>query len=125
MEKQSSHTDLGKTGERRAALYLERKGYRILRYNYRCPFGEIDLIALDPSGEILCFIEVKTRSGTRYGSPWEAVSGRKRSRIRRGRGSLPFPSSCMLPVGSESTRRRSCISEENFISVIWKMCRRG
>lgn len=83
MQKQSSHTDLGKTGERRAALYLERKGYRILRYNYRCPFGEIDLIALDPSGEILCFIEVKTRSGTRYGSPWEAVSGRKRSRIRR------------------------------------------
>ena len=83
MEKQSSHTDLGKTGERRAALYLERKGYRILRYNYRCPFGEIDLIALDPSGEILCFIEVKTRSQLHKGFPAEAVDARKRDKYER------------------------------------------
>lgn len=83
MEKQIRRTDLGKLGERRAALYLEKKGYRILRCNYRCPFGEIDLIALDPSGQILCFVEVKTRSDMRHGRPWEAVTCGKRSRIRR------------------------------------------
>ena len=81
--KRGGSVPLGTDGERRTALYLEKKGYRIMRYNYRCRFGEIDLIAFDPTGEILCFVEVKTRSGVEYGRPCEAVTCRKRRHIRK------------------------------------------
>ncbi len=72
---------LGRNGEERAAVYLDSKGYEILERNFRCPFGEIDIIAMD--GETLCFIEVKTRRSLRFGTPAEAVSRRKEMHIRR------------------------------------------
>lgn len=71
----------GAKGEAAAAAYLARKGYRILERNYRCPLGEIDLIAVD-GGEIV-FIEVRTRSSHAYGTPQESVDGRKQVRLRR------------------------------------------
>ena len=72
----------GAQGEREAASFLAKQGYTILCRNFRAGrMGEIDIIALD--GEMLCFIEVKTRSGDRYGTPSEAVSARKQSTIRR------------------------------------------
>lgn len=73
--------DLGKEGELRAVEYMDRKGYRILQQNYRCRFGEIDVIAMDE--EVLCFVEVKTRKSLRFGLPCEAVNGQKLSHIRR------------------------------------------
>ena len=71
---------LGKLGEKRACLYLQRCGYRIVERNFRCRSGEVDIIAIIE--KTLCFIEVKTRRNFNYGLPSEAVNERKRHRIR-------------------------------------------
>jgi putative endonuclease len=63
---------VGKTGEAVAVEYLLQRGYRILERNYRCRFGEIDLIARD--GKTLTFIEVKTRRSQRFGPAASAVT---------------------------------------------------
>jgi putative endonuclease len=72
---------LGQQGEQLAADYLQRAGFRILARNWRCAEGEIDIVAADRRTLVAC--EVKTRSGTRYGTPLEAVTRKKRSRLRR------------------------------------------
>ncbi|MGP0024248.1 MAG: YraN family protein [Streptosporangiaceae bacterium] len=72
---------LGRSGEQAAADYLEAGGFRILERNWRCADGEIDIVAVDRHTFVVC--EVKTRSGTRYGTPLESVSRPKRSRLRR------------------------------------------
>jgi putative endonuclease len=72
---------LGRQGEQLAAEHLERSGLRVLDRNWRCPEGEIDIVAVDRSVLVIC--EVKTRSDTRYGTPLEAISPRKHSRLRR------------------------------------------
>src|SRR5437870_61274 len=66
------HLLRGTGGEEAACAHLEALGYRILTRNYRCRQGEIDIIALD--GEVLVFVEVKTRSPSAYGSPRDAVT---------------------------------------------------
>jgi putative endonuclease len=63
---------VGNAGEDAAVQYLLRRGYHILQRNYRCRFGEIDLIARD--GGTLAFVEVKTRRSQRYGPPASAVT---------------------------------------------------
>jgi putative endonuclease len=70
---------LGRTGERLAAEELSRRGYRIVEQNFRCSYGEVDLVAED--GEDLVFVEVKTRRGSAYGLPEDAVSLRKQRKI--------------------------------------------
>ena len=72
---------LGSIGENMAVEVLRSKGYQILRRNYRCRAGEIDIIA-QRFGE-LCFIEVKTRQNFNYGRPCEAVNDEKKRHIRR------------------------------------------
>ena len=72
---------LGRSGEQAAADYLEAEGFRILERNWRCADGEIDIVAVDRRTFVVC--EVKTRSGTRYGTPLESVSRLKRNRLRR------------------------------------------
>ena len=72
---------LGKEGEKRAVRFLEKMGCVILERNFRCRYGEIDVIALDHG--TLCFVEVKTRSRTDYGLPCESVSRRKEHHIKR------------------------------------------
>ncbi|WP_406678312.1 YraN family protein [Moorella sp. ACPs] len=71
----------GQRGEAAAAVYLERSGYRLLARNYRCPLGEIDIIAAD--GEAVVFVEVRTRSTATFGTPQESVDARKQMRLRR------------------------------------------
>lgn len=71
----------GQIGENMAADVLRAKGYRILRQNYRCRFGEIDIIA-EKYGD-MSFIEVKTRQGFRFGRPCEAVDEEKKKHIRK------------------------------------------
>jgi putative endonuclease len=66
---------LGAEGERAAEKLLRRQRYKILERNYRCPGGEVDLVALD--GTTVVFIEVKTRSSNALGNPFEAVDQRK------------------------------------------------
>lgn len=74
-----SNITKGKTGEELAKDYLMSKGYRILETNYRNKIGEIDIIAKDK--DVLVFIEVKTRTSTRYGYAFEAVDFRKQRKI--------------------------------------------
>ncbi len=71
---------LGFKGERLAAATLRKKGYKILKRNYKCPFGEIDIIA--QKGDVVCFVEVKTRSSDYFGAPNEAVNAERRRRYR-------------------------------------------
>ena len=71
----------GKYGEEHAAVFLKQKGYTVIEKNYRQPCGEIDIIARD--GETLVFIEVKTRRTTSFGSPFEAITDRKKRQIAR------------------------------------------
>lgn len=73
--------EVGTRYERAAGAYLEKQGYRILRYNYRCRQGEIDLIAMD--GEYLVFCEVKYRKDLGSGHPAEAVDVRKQRTLSR------------------------------------------
>jgi putative endonuclease len=85
---------LGAWGEGLAAVFLEQRGYTILERNARTPYGEIDLVArqLDPQagfgphesdgpGEVIVFVEVKTRRSTAYGLPEEAITSRKRDHM--------------------------------------------
>jgi len=72
---------LGKEGEQAAVSYLEGCGFRILDRNWRCADGEIDIVAADRRTFVVC--EVKTRSGTRFGTPLDAVGHVKRRRLRR------------------------------------------
>jgi putative endonuclease len=72
---------LGRDGEQAAAEYLERSGLRILTRNWRCSEGEIDIVAAERRVLVVC--EVKTRSGTRYGTPLESISRAKQRRLRR------------------------------------------
>ena len=73
---------LGQAGEKHAERFLRRRlGYRIVTRNYRCPTGEIDLIALD--GRTVVFVEVKTRTGGRHADPQDAVNPAKQQRLLR------------------------------------------
>lgn len=71
---------MGRYGERVAERHLADAGLTILARNWRCPAGELDLVARD--GAVLVFCEVKTRSSTDFGDPAEAVIRTKATRIR-------------------------------------------
>ena len=74
--------ELGRRGELLAAQMLEEKGLIVLSRNWRCSEGELDIVARDCIGTVV-FCEVKTRSGTGYGTPLEALTAAKRKRLRR------------------------------------------
>lgn len=69
----------GKCGENAVASYLKKMGYKILERNYRNKIGEIDIIAKNK--ENLVFVEVKTRSSDKFGTPAEAVTYYKKQKI--------------------------------------------
>ncbi len=71
----------GDRGEAAVAAYLRRRRYRLVASQYRCRFGEIDLIAWSPEG-ILCFVEVKTRTEAEFARALEAVTPAKQRRLR-------------------------------------------
>lgn len=72
---------LGRRGEDLAAAALVAKGYLLLDRNWRCPLGELDIVAVD--GAETVFVEVKTRSGLGFGHPFESVTPVKLARLRR------------------------------------------
>lgn len=72
---------IGTVYEERAAEYLRSQGYGILERNFRCRFGEIDLIAEEAG--VLVFVEVKYRKSSQYGSPAESVTPAKQRTICR------------------------------------------
>lgn len=69
----------GRAGEKVVADYIKSRKMKVVEKNYVTPFGEIDIIAEDD--DYIVFIEVKTRSGDRYGAPSEAVDKTKRKHI--------------------------------------------
>ena len=84
-------SSIGKAGEEMAARFLLKNGYELVVSNFKVPIGrnrkdvqvsgEIDIIALD--GEVLCFVEVKTRSSDDFSTPLSAVDLRKQRQITR------------------------------------------
>jgi putative endonuclease len=70
---------LGQRGEQLAAERLTRLGYEIVERNYRCPAGELDLVAR--LADRWVFVEVRTRRGDRFGSPEESLTPRKRGHL--------------------------------------------
>ncbi len=72
---------LGDQGERSAARYLRRQGFKILARQYRTHWGEIDLVCLD--GDRIVFVEVKTRRSNAAGHPFEAVDQEKQKKLTR------------------------------------------
>ena len=68
-------------GERVAAAFLRRHGYRVLYRNYRTVRGEIDLICR--CGELLVFVEVRTRSSEEFGRPAESIDAAKQESVRQ------------------------------------------
>ncbi len=72
--------DTGIRGEKLARDFLKKRGYRILETNYRCPEGEIDIIAKHKDS--LVFIEVRTKKSLKFGSPEESITPTKKERLR-------------------------------------------
>ncbi|MEU6035630.1 YraN family protein [Actinomadura sp. NPDC047616] len=77
----NDNASLGRRGEQAAAAYLVGLGWTILDRNWRCPEGELDIIAHDGRRPVVC--EVKTRSTAAYGAPLEAITPDKAARLRR------------------------------------------
>jgi putative endonuclease len=73
--------ELGKLGEKLALKQIKRLGYKKVIRNYRCPLGEVDLIARD--GDTLVFVEIKTRKGKSLGYAKEAVTERKQHQLSK------------------------------------------
>src|SRR3989304_7180096 len=70
----------GILGEKYARDFLKKRGYRILETNYRCPQGEIDIVARQQ--DFLVFIEVRTKTSLEFGSPEESITSIKRNHLR-------------------------------------------
>ncbi len=86
--------DVGILGEKLAKDFLKKRGYHIWETNYRCPEGEIDIVARDRDD--LVFIEVRTKTSTEFGSPEESITPAKKhrlataaSRYRQSHSNLP------------------------------------
>ena len=75
-----SRRDTGILGERLAAEFLHGRGYRVLETNYRCPEGEIDIVARH--GDTLVFVEVRTKQSKQFGTPEESITPVKKERMR-------------------------------------------
>lgn len=73
---------LGALGEEYAAAWLARRGWTILDRNWRCRYGELDVVAMTPQRRI-AFVEVKTRRNMKHGLPQEAVTYAKQTNLRR------------------------------------------
>jgi putative endonuclease len=78
-----TRAEIGALGEQLAAEHLTKLGLRVLARNWRCRYGELDLIASDPAACVVVFVEVKTRTGVQFGEPTEAVTVAKVRRLRR------------------------------------------
>jgi len=72
--------DTGILGEKLANDFLKKRGYRIWETNYRCPHGEIDIIAKHK--DYLVFIEVRTKRSLKFGGPAESITPAKMERLR-------------------------------------------
>ena len=73
--------DTGNLGEKLAAEFIRKQGYVILQTNYRCPEGEVDIVARQK--DCLVFVEVRAKRGREFGSPEESITPAKMEKLRR------------------------------------------
>src|ERR1700736_2238404 len=78
-----TRAEIGALGEQLATAHLSGRGRRILPRNWRCRYGELDVIAVDPTTNTVVFVEVKTRTGDGFGGLEQAVTPQKARRLRR------------------------------------------
>jgi putative endonuclease len=78
-----TRAEIGALGERLATDHLTGLGLQILARNWRCRYGELDVIVLDPIADTVVFVEVKTRTGDGFGGLAQAVTAQKARRLRR------------------------------------------
>jgi putative endonuclease len=83
MTRTESRAEIGALGEQLAVDYLHQRGLRVLARNWRCRYGELDIIAADDATRALVFVEVKTRTGEQFGGVEQAVTPAKVRRLRR------------------------------------------
>jgi putative endonuclease len=74
---------IGALGERLAVEHLTSLGLRVVARNWRCRYGELDVIAADDAARVVVFVEVKTRTSDRFGGVQQAVTPDKLRRLRR------------------------------------------
>lgn len=98
--------ELGRAGEQLAADYLEQHGLVVLARNWRCPTGELDIVATD--GRTVVFCEVKTRSGVDYGAPLDAVSQHKVRRLRD-----------LAKAWLQEFQLEGCPTRFDVVSILW------
>jgi putative endonuclease len=92
-----SRVKLGRLAEDAAVSYLFNSNYDVFLRNYRCKEGEIDILAWD--GSVLCFVEVRARTGAEHGSPLESIGAQKKARlIKAARDFLHLQWEGPLPV---------------------------
>ena len=72
-------SEVGAWAENEAQSYLETHGLKIVKRNYRCRSGEIDLVMLD--GDLIVFVEVRYRASNHFGAGFETVTSAKRRRL--------------------------------------------
>ncbi|TSC97875.1 MAG: putative endonuclease [Parcubacteria group bacterium Greene1014_47] len=75
----AQHNTIGKLGEEIARAYLEKNGYKIVEQNWRTKRGEIDIIV--KKGDVLVFVEVRTKVGEQFGSPEDTLTHEKKRRL--------------------------------------------
>lgn len=73
--------NIGQLGEDAAAVYLQKNGYKIIERNYMISHSEIDIIA--KTDKYLVFVEVRSKTGTEFGSPEDSMSAAKRRQVRK------------------------------------------
>ena len=78
-----TRAEIGALGEQLAVEHLESLGLRVLTRNWRCRYGELDVIAADDAARTVVFVEVKTRTSDQFGGVAEAVTPQKVRRLRR------------------------------------------
>lgn len=78
-----TRAEIGALGEQLAVDHLRSLGLRVLDRNWRCRYGELDVIAADDMARIVVFVEVKTRTTDQFGGVAQAVTPEKVRRLRR------------------------------------------
>ena len=86
----------GREGEAKAAEYLRKKRYEVIGANYRCRFGELDLIV--KKGDLVIFVEVKLRKNDWFGAASDAVTPAKREKLRKAALSWLAATECTAPT---------------------------
>lgn len=74
-----SKIELGQYGEQLAVDFLLKQKYKIIKRNWRCHYGELDIVAQE--NDVLCFVEVRTKTNVEYGSPFETITQTKQRKL--------------------------------------------